>query len=353
MPRFKYFLLAPLLALLGGCKAVVLSPAGDVAVQQRDLIYISVALMLLVVVPVMGLIVAFAWRYRASNARARYAPDWHHSTLIELVIWSVPLLIIVALGAITWVSTHKLDPYRPLDRIDAQRPVDAQVQPLRVDVVALDWKWLFIYPDYGIATVNELAAPVDRPMEFRLTSSNVMNSFFIPALAGQVYTMAGMQTQLHAVINQAGTYKGFSSNYSGAGFSGMHFQFHGMVESDFDAWVARVRQSDRDLSRVAYLQLEAPSEREPVRHYGSVAADLYDAILNRCVEPNRMCMRDMMAIDKAGGLGLPGTIQLATLDEDTRSQLGLENARERVYVSAICTVNDPAFTMLDSMNASL
>jgi len=350
---FKLFPLLAVTALLTGCDAVLLSPSGDIAVQQRDLIVISVALMLIVIVPVMALTIWFAWRYRASNTRATYAPDWHHSTMIELVIWSVPLLIIVALGAITWVSTHKLDPYRPLDRIDAQRPVADDVQPLRVDVVALDWKWLFLYPDYGIATVNELAAPVDRPIAFQLTSSNVMNSFFIPALAGQVYTMAGMQTQLHAVINQAGTYKGFSSNYSGAGFSGMHFQFHGMAESDFDDWVARVRQSDQTLSRVAYLQLEAPSEREPVRHYGSVAEGLYEAILNRCVEPNRMCLRDMMAIDKQGGLGLPGTIQMATLDENTRSQLGLEDARARVYVSAICTVNDPAFTMLDSMNAPL
>jgi len=350
---FKTFSLLAVAALLTGCDAVLLSPSGDIAVQQRDLIYISVALMLIVIIPVMALTVWFAWRYRASNTRATYAPDWHHSTMIELVIWSVPLLIIVALGAITWVSTHKLDPYRPLDRIDAQRLIGTDVTPLRVDVVAMDWKWLFIYPDYGIATVNELAAPVDRPIQFQLTSSNVMNSFFIPALAGQVYTMAGMQTQLHAVINQAGTYKGFSSNYSGAGFSGMHFQFHGMAEADFDAWIARVRQSGQHLSRAAWLQLEVPSEREPVRHYGSVAAGLYDAILNRCVEPNRMCMRDMMSIDKAGGLGLPGTIQLATLDEKTRNTLGLQEARERVYVSAICTVNDPAFTVLDSMNASL
>jgi len=349
----KILLLLAATALLAGCDAVLLSPSGDIAVQQRDLIYVSVALMLIVIVPVMALTILFAWRYRASNTRATYAPDWHHSTLIELVIWSVPLLIIVALGAITWVSTHKLDPYRPLDRIDATRPLDAAVKPLRVDVVALDWKWLFIYPDYNIASVNELAAPVDRPIEFRLTSSNVMNSFFIPALAGQVYTMAGMQTQLHAVINEAGTYKGFSSNYSGSGFSGMHFQFHGMNDADFDAWVARVRQGGADLSRVSYLRLEAPSEREPVRHYASVADGLYEAILNRCVEPNRMCLRDMMAIDKQGGLGLPGTIQFAKLDANTREQLGLENARERVYVSAICTANDPAFTMLDSMNASL
>lgn len=340
-------------ALLSGCKTVVLSPSGDIAIQQRDLIYISVALMLIVIIPVMILTVVFAWRYRASNTKAEYRPDWHHSTLIELVVWSVPLMIIIALGAITWVTTHRLDPYRPLDRIAADKPIPADTRPLVVEVVAMDWKWLFLYPEYGIATVNELAAPVDRPITFHLTSSNVMNSFYIPALAGQIYTMAGMQTKLHAVINEAGTYKGFSANYSGAGFSGMHFQFHGLDNSAFDQWVAKVRQSDQELSRVNYLQLEAPSEREPVRHYGTVAAGLYDAILNRCVEPNRMCMRDMMAIDKQGGLGLPGTINLAKLDDVTRERLGLQQVRERVYVSAICSVNDPAFTSLDTMNATL
>jgi len=352
MRKIKTCLFLATVLLLTGCDAVLLSPSGDIALQQRNLIYVSVALMLIVIVPVMVLTVWFAWRYRASNTRATYTPEWNHSTMIELVIWSVPLLIIIALGAVTWVSTHKLDPYRPLDRIDAARPISADtMEPLRVEVVAMDWKWLFLYPDYDIATVNELAAPVDRPIAFHLTSSNVMNSFFIPALAGQVYTMAGMQTQLHAVINEAGTYKGFSSNYSGAGFSGMHFPFHGLSHADFEAWVAKVRASGQDLSRAAYLQLEAPSEREPVRYYRSVAAGLYDAILNRCVEPNRMCLRDMMAIDAQGGLGLPGTIQWATLDADTRRQLGLGETRERVYVSAICTANDPAFAALDLMNA--
>src|SRR5690606_15198877 len=224
-------------ALLAGCKAVVLSPSGDIAIQQRDLIYISVALMLIIIIPVMILIVCFAWRYRESNTEATYTPEWDHSTKIELVVWSIPLMIIIALGAITWVSTHKLDPYRPLDRVAVDRPVAADTKPLVVEVVALDWKWLFLYPEYGIATVNELAAPVDRPITFHMTASSVMNSFFIPALAGQVYTMPGMQTKLHAVINEPGTYKGFSANYSGAGFSGMNFQFHGMNDAEFEQWV--------------------------------------------------------------------------------------------------------------------
>ncbi|MGE4335658.1 MAG: ubiquinol oxidase subunit II, partial [Pigmentiphaga sp.] len=200
--------LLPLAALLTGCKAVLLSPSGDIAMQQRDLIYISVALMLLVIIPVRILTVFFAWKYRASNAKveADYDPDWDHSVKVELFVWAGPLLIIIALGAITWVSTHKLDPYRPLDRISADQPVPEGVEPLIVEAVSLDWKWLFLYPQYGIATVNEMAAPVDRPITFHLTSSSVMISFFIPALAGQVDTMAGMQTKLHAVINQPGTF---------------------------------------------------------------------------------------------------------------------------------------------------
>ncbi len=204
--------------MLGGCNAVVLSPSGDIAAQQRDILIQSTSLMLLIVVPVMALTAIIAWRYRASNAAARYESEWHHSTHLELVIWSVPLLIIICIGAITWSGTHLLDPYRPLGRIGAEQPVLKGTKPLRVDVVALDWKWLFIYPDYGIATVNEIAAPVDQPINFHITASSVMNSFFIPALAGQIYAMPGMQTQLRAVINYAGVYEGFSANYSGAGF---------------------------------------------------------------------------------------------------------------------------------------
>jgi len=345
--------LLPLAALLTGCKAVLLSPSGDIALQQRDLIYISVALMLLVIIPVMILTVFFAWKYRASNAKveADYDPDWDHSVKVELFVWAGPLLIIIALGAITWVSTHKLDPYRPLDRIAANQPVPEGVEPLIVEAVSLDWKWLFLYPQYGIATVNEMAAPVDRPITFHLTSSSVMNSFFIPALAGQVYTMAGMQTKLHAVINRPGTFKGFSANYSGEGFSGMHFEFLGVDDAGFDEWVERVRQSPQELSRLAYLKLEAPSQRNPVTYFGDVDPGLYDAILNRCVEPNRMCMSDMMAIDQAGGLGLPGLVNMAKIDTPMRADLGLVHAPDRTYVSAMCTINDPEFGFVPPMNA--
>lgn len=299
--RFTVFAL--MLATLSGCDLVVMSPSGDIAAQQRDLIVISTILMLVIIVPVIFLTLFFAWRYRQSNTAATYDPEWHHSTGLEVVIWSAPLAIIIALGAITWVSTHKLDPYRPLDRIDAARPVTEEMKPITVEVVALDWKWLFFYPDYGIATVNEMAAPVDVPINFKLTASSVMNSFYIPALAGMIYTMPGMETKLHAVINKPGEYDGLSSNFSGDGFSHMRFKFHGVDQAGFDAWVARVKQNGTALNRDAYLKLEKPSAKEPVRYFATVENGLYEAVLNMCVREGQMCMKDMMHIDMMGGGG--------------------------------------------------
>jgi cytochrome o ubiquinol oxidase subunit 2 len=271
--------------LLAGCDMVLLHPSGAVAAQQGHLIVASTVLMLLVVVPVIALTVIFAWRYRQSNSAAPYTPDWDHSTQLELVIWAAPLLIIIALGALTWISSHTLDPYRPLRQLDASRAVPPAVKPLTIEVVALDWKWLFIYPEQGIAVVNEVAAPVDVPINFKITASSVMNSFFVPALAGQIYAMPGMQTQLNAVINRQGDYEGFSANYSGAGFSGMHFKFRGVSGSDFEQWVQSAKTARRELDNEAYLQLEKPSERDPVRRYSLVAPGLYDAILSQCVTP--------------------------------------------------------------------
>lgn len=311
-------ILALMLATLSGCNMVVMSPSGDIAAQQRDLIVISTVLMLIIIVPVIFLTLFFAWRYRQSNTAAKYDPEWHHSTGLEVIIWSAPLAIIIALGAITWVSTHKLDPYRPLDRIDAARPVSAETRPLTVEVVALDWKWLFFYPDYGIATVNEMAAPVDVPINFKLTASSVMNSFYVPALAGMIYTMPGMETKLHAVINKPGEYEGLSSNYSGDGFSHMRFKFHGVDQAGFDQWVARVKQNGTALNRDAYLKLEKPSVKEPVRYYATVADGLYEAVLNMCVREGQMCMKEMMHIDMMGGAGVESHDNKARLQHDNR-----------------------------------
>lgn len=313
-------------ALLSGCDLLVLNPPGDVAARQGDLIVVATLLMLIVIVPVIALTFWFAWRYRASNTRARYTPDWDHSTQLELVIWGVPLLIIIALGAVTWISTHLLDPYRPLDRIAEGRPVPEGMQHLEVQVVALDWKWLFIYPEQNVATVNELALPVDRPVRFRITSSSVMNTFYVPALAGMIYGMPGMESKLHAVINVPGEYEGFSANYSGAGFSHMRFRFRGLSERDFERWVEEQRASGAQLGRETYLELEKPSKREPVRRYAQVERGLFDAVVNRCVDTRRLCMNQMMAIDAGGGLGLEG------LDRLAMPRRG--DPRRGVYVSA-------------------
>ena len=285
-----------LLAALSGCNTVVMNPSGDIAKQQADLITVSVLLMLIIIIPVMLLTVFFAWKYRKS-ANARYEPDWDHSTKLELVIWGAPLLIIIALGLITWISTHKLDPYRPLERLDEKRPIPAGTKVLEVQVVSLDWKWLFIDPEQGIATVNELVAPVDTPIRFKLSSSTVMNAFYIPTLAGMIYTMPGMETSLNAVVNKAGDYKGMSSNFSGDGFSHMKFAFKGTSQADFDAWVSKVKASGNTLGRNDYLALEKPSEKEPVRHYGTVQPQLFMSIVNRCVAEGAVCMNHQMAQD--------------------------------------------------------
>ncbi|WP_313074635.1 ubiquinol oxidase subunit II [Melaminivora sp.] len=282
-------------AALAGCsKAVVLNPAGDVAAQQGNLVVTATLLMLIVIVPVIIATLVFAWKYRQGNKDAAYEPDWHHSTTLELVIWTVPLMIIIALGAITWIATHKLDPYRPLDRIDDARALPADVRPLEVQVVAMDWKWLFLYPEQGIATVNELAAPVDRPIHFKLTATSTMNAFYVPDLAGMIYAMPGMQTELNAIINQPGEFKGLASHYSGPGFSGMTFKFHGLPEGDFEQWVQKARQEGRTLDQGSYLQLAKPSERDPVQRFASVQDGLYDRVLNRCVEDGQTCMHETM-----------------------------------------------------------
>lgn len=340
MRHWKTIALLPLTILLSGCNFVVLYPAGDVAAQQRDLVAISTILMLLIIIPVMALTVLFAWRYRQSNTSATYEPDWDHSTQLELIIWAAPLLIIICLGAITWTGTHLLDPYRPLGRIDESRQVPETAKPLEVNVVALDWKWLFIYPEQGLATINELAAPVDRPISFRITASSVMNSFYIPALAGQIYAMPGMETKLHAVINRSGKYKGFSANYSGSGFSGMRFEFHALTDENFNAWIAKVKAQNASLSRAEYLQIEKPSENVPVRYYGKVDPALYKAILNMCVETGKMCMSEMMALDAKGGLGMAGVDNTLPLTYDKFARRGTVLGREPMYVAGICSVEE-------------
>lgn len=331
----------------------MLHPAGDIAKQQADLILISTGLLLLIIVPVMALTVLFAWRYRAANTEATYAPDWEHSTKLELVIWSAPLLIVIALGSITWLATHLLDPYRALDRIDATHRIDHNhpglapiPETLDVQVVALDWKWLFIYPGQNIATVNELVLPVGRPVRFHITSSTVMNSFYIPALAGQIYAMPGMETPLNAVFNQTGTFRGESANYSGAGFSQMHFAVHSVSPQAFAAWTSSMKAAPAPLDRAMYMQLDKPSIAAPVSHYASVEPHLFDAVVNMCVRPGQMCSGAMAAIDARGGTGKAGLLNVAAVSHDQVVSVapGLADTGLRHFIRELCGENTPSRT---------
>ncbi|OPA90955.1 ubiquinol oxidase subunit II [Pseudomonas fluorescens] len=258
--------------LLTGCNLVVFNPKGQIATDERDLIILATGLMLLVVVPVIVLTFVFAYRYRATNKTARYSPRWASSHTIEAVVWGVPLLIIIALGWVTWVTTHALDPYRPLD---------SDTPPINVQVVATDWKWLFIYPDLGIASVNELALPVHTPVSFTITSDAAMTSFFIPALGGQIYAMAGMQTKLHLIADETGVFRGIAANYNGPGFSDMHFATLSLRPADFQAWVEKVKGAARPLDQNSYAQLARPSTRHPVTYYSAVQERLFLDIVDK------------------------------------------------------------------------
>ena len=258
--------------LLGGCNMTLLDPVGQIGVDEKNLIITATLLMLLVVVPVILMTLVFAWKYRASNKNATYAPKWSHSTKIEVVIWTVPILIIIALGVITYKSTHALDPYRP---------IESDVKPVTIEVVAMDWKWLFIYPEQGIATVNKIVFPANTPVNFRITSDTVMNSFFIPGLGGQIYAMAGMQTKLHLIANKNAELDGISANYSGAGFTGMKFKAIATSQAEFDAWVSEVKASPKQLDTAEYEALTKPSQNNPVELYSSVKPNLFQTIIDK------------------------------------------------------------------------
>lgn len=269
---FRLLPASALCLLLAGCNLIVFNPKGHVAEQERDLIILATGLMLLVVIPVIVMTFLFAYRYRATNKKAIYKPSWASSHKIEAVVWGFPLVIVLILGIVTWKTTHLLDPYRPLD---------SDVAPLNVQVIATDWKWLFIYPDLGIASVNELAIPVHTPISFTVTSDAAMTSFFIPALGGQIYAMAGMQTKLHLIANETGQFRGIAANYNGPGFSDMHFSTLSSTPQQFEQWVENVRAAPANLDRAAYDALAKPTMRHPVTHYSSVDAALFQNIVDK------------------------------------------------------------------------
>ena len=262
-------------ALLSGCDMSILDPKGQIAADEKSLIITATLLMLIVVIPVILMALYFPWKYRQSNKDATYTPNWSYSHRIEAVVWAIPCAIILVLGVLTWKTTHSLDPYKPLD---------SKVKPIEIDVVALDWKWLFIYPEQHIATVNEVAFPANTPVNFKITSDSVMNVFFIPQLGSQIYAMAGMQTQLHLIADTPGVYDGLSTNFSGAGFPDMMFKAHATSQGDFDAWVAKVKASPNRLGLDNYGELAKPSEKDPVKYFSAVEPVLYAAVLDKYMD---------------------------------------------------------------------
>jgi cytochrome o ubiquinol oxidase subunit 2 len=261
---------------LAACQPAVLDPRGPIGAANLTILIDSVAIMLAIVVPTMVATLGFAWWFRSSNARARYLPEWSHSGQLELIVWAIPLLTIMLLGGVAWVGSHDLDPYRPLPSKDPA---------LEVQVVSLDWKWLFIYPDQQVASVNELVIPTDLPVHFLLTSSSVMNTFFIPQLGSMIYTMNGMQTQLFLAADQAGTYYGQSSHYSGDGFSDMHFEVHAVPAADFKAWADKTRNNGPSLTSQAYNDLAKQTQNVTPFTYGSVEPDLFRKIVTQALPP--------------------------------------------------------------------
>lgn len=256
----------------------LLDPKGWVGLSERALMIHAMEFMLIVAVPVYILIFLFAWRYRASNTKAVYKPNWEHAKMDELIWWAIPFEIILVLGALTWTSTHQLDPRRPLEG----------PAPLVIQVVALDWKWLFIYPEQHIATVNYIRMPVDQPVRFEITADAPMNSFWIPQLGGQIYAMTGMVTELNLVANEAGSYAGVSANYSGEGFSRMKFVAEATSQEEFDAWVKTVTTSQRYLDRTSYTILAKPGVVDRPLSFGAVDKNLYNSIVATFMDTTEM-----------------------------------------------------------------
>ena len=247
----------------------VLDPAGPIGLAERVILFDAVTIMLAIVIPVIIATLAIAWWFRASNTRAKYLPTFSFSGRLEIVTWSIPIMVVLFLGGIAWIGSHDLDP---------AKPIPSTVPAVEVEVVSLDWKWLFIYPGEGVASVNQLVIPAGTPVHFRLTSASVMNSFFVPRLGSQIYTMAGMTTQLNLQADKPGVFQGLSAQFSGAGFSNMRFKVVAVPQADFAAWVAATRSKGGSLDAAAYAQLAKPSEANPVVTYGIVSPGLFASV---------------------------------------------------------------------------
>ncbi|MDM0071755.1 ubiquinol oxidase subunit II [Variovorax sp. J31P207] len=262
------------LAALAGCKEGVLDPKGPIAFAELQILYNSTGIMLAIVAPTIIATLGVAFWFRSSNRRARYRPDFEHSGRIELLVWAIPIMTVLLVGSVAWVGSHDLDP---------KRRIESTARPVRVQVISLDWKWLFIYPDEGVATVNQLTIPVGRPVTFELTGSGVMNSFFVPQLGSQMYTMAGMVTNLNLQADHEGIYRGLSAEFSGDGFAGMRFTVHAMNDGDYAKWLADAQSAGRALNADTYTELARPSAAVVPITYGMVASNIFDSIVNAAI----------------------------------------------------------------------
>jgi len=271
---------------LGGCSEGVLDPNGPIAAAERQILFNSLGIMLAIVIPTIVAILGVAWWFRSSNKRARYLPNFDYSDRLEMLVWSIPAMTVLLVGGVAWVGSHDLDP---------RKLIASSVQPIRVQVVSLDWKWLFIYPDQGIATVNHLTIPVGAPVSFELTSSGVMNSFYVPQLAGQIYTMAGMTTRLNLQADHLGKYPGLSAQYSGDGFADMRFTVDAVTSEQFAGWLNKSHGAGPVLDQHTYAELAKPSSAVAPFTYRAVAPDLFKGILS-----STMQLDDPMCVTQQG-----------------------------------------------------
>lgn len=288
-------LAAVALLMLAGCglaDAPVLDPDGPITSIELELLLTTFSIMMIVVVPVWVLAFWFARRYRASHPAPDYHPEWTGSAPVEAVVWLVPAAIIVTLGIFVWVFTHKLDPYRDLRAYGEIDPTGATIE---VQAIAQDWKWLFLYPDLGIATVNELAFPAGAPLRLSMTSDTVMNAFYIPALGSQIYAMAGMETQLNLMAWEPGRFVGRNAQFSGSGFPEQYFSAFAMTDEDFAAWVDKVKASGKVLDQAAYEALRQPTVGHDVTYYRSYEAGIYDGVIASYMGP---MSHDMQSVEE-------------------------------------------------------
>src|SRR6266851_5988455 len=262
---------------LGGCTEGVLDPKGPIAADERQILFNALGIMLAIVIPTILATLGVAAWFRASNKRARYLPDFEHSGRLEVLVWAIPAMTVILVGGVAWVGAHDLDP---------RKPMVSSTKPIKVQVVSLDWKWLFVLPDQGIASVNHLTVPVGTPISFELTSSGVMNSFFIPQLGSQIYTMSGMTTRLHLQADHEGSYPGLSANYSGDGFADMRFTVDAVPPETFAQWIDGARGAGPMLDAGTYAALAKPSSAVAPFTYRSVAPDLFNGILGSAMHPH-------------------------------------------------------------------